>query len=147
MKSLFKKTVLVFFSLIIFFLLFIGASVIYNSLENKNNNVNFENISLSVPAPQNEERGVLDRADMLEKALKSVVGISSADAFSKNTMYMGSGVMATSDGYIITNQHVVGARPQRIEVTLHSGETLEGKTLWSSSTLDLAIVKIKGEKL
>ncbi len=145
MKSLFKKFILVFFSLIIFFSLFLGASVIYNSVGNKNNNANFENISLSVPAPQKDERGVLDRADMLERALKSVVGISSADAFSKNIMYMGSGVMATSDGYIITNQHVVGARPQRIEVTLHTGETLEGKTLWQSSALDLAIVKINGE--
>jgi len=40
---------------------------------------------------------------------------------------------------------VIGARPERIEVTLHSGETLEGKTVWSESSLDLAIVKIEGK--
>jgi len=58
---------------------------------------------------------------------------------------MGSGVIASSNGYIITNHHVIGARPERVTVTLHSGETLAGETVWSDSSLDLAIVKIDGE--
>ena len=88
------------------------------------------------------------REDMLEDALKSVVGISSADAAGGkdgDTWYMGSGVLVSSDGYIITNHHVIGARPKRIVVTLHNGEVTEGTTVWSESSLDLAIVKIQGE--
>ena len=88
------------------------------------------------------------REDMLENALKCVVGISSADGSKgtagKNEWYMGSGVLATDDGYIITNHHVIGARPERIVVTLHNGDTIEGKTVWSDSALDLAVVKIDG---
>ena len=88
------------------------------------------------------------REDMLEDALESVVGISSADASSSredDTWYMGSGVLVSSDGYIITNHHVIGARPKRIVVTLHNGDVTEGTTVWSESSLDLAIVKIDGE--
>ena len=87
--------------------------------------------------------------NMLEETLQCVVGISSADTSSgvnsKTQWYMGSGILASSDGYIITNHHVIGARPQRIEVTLYNGETLEGKTVWSESSLDLAVVKIEGQ--
>lgn len=94
----------------------------------------------AVPSPARE--------DMLEDALKSVVGISAADKNGKNgenMWYMGSGVLASDDGYIITNHHVIGARPARVEVTLYNGETLEGKTVWSDSALDLAVVKIDGK--
>ncbi len=88
------------------------------------------------------------REDMLEDALQSVVGISSADASQSqegDTWYMGSGVLVSTDGYIITNHHVIGARPKRIVVTLHNGDVTEGTTIWSESSLDLAIVKIDGE--
>ena len=86
---------------------------------------------------------------MLEETLQCVVGISSADTSSgvnsKTQWYMGSGILASGDGYIITNHHVVGARPGRIEVTLYNGEIIEGKTVWSESSLDLAVVKIEGK--
>ncbi len=111
-------------------------------------------------AGQTENGGIYSRAipektaeklsaeDMLDHALKSVVGISSADPVtvkSENELrYMGSGVIVSEDGYIITNHHVVGARPSRIEVTLSDGETTEGKTVWSDPALDLAVVKISG---
>lgn len=94
------------------------------------------------------ETGTVKSAqDMLEHALKSVVGISSADHSEKESqqlMYMGSGVVVSEDGYIITNHHVIGARPGRIEVTLSDGKVKEGKTVWSDAALDLAVVKIPG---
>lgn len=94
-----------------------------------------------------ETKSVKSAEDMLEHALKSVVGISSADhteSESQQVLYMGSGVVVSEDGYIITNHHVVGARPRRIEVTLSDGKTAEGKTVWSDASLDLAVVKIPG---
>ena len=94
-----------------------------------------------------ETKTVKSAEDMLEHALKSVVGISSADHSEKpgqQILYMGSGVVVSEDGYIITNHHVIGARPGRIEVTLSDGKTVNGKTVWSDAALDLAVVKIPG---
>lgn len=87
-------------------------------------------------------------SDVIEAALPSVVGVSSsgpADA-AGSTYYMGSGVIATDDGYIITNQHVIGAGSGRIAVTLMSGSTREAREIWSDSALDLAVIKIDGER-
>lgn len=145
MKGLIKKTAVVFAAVAAFFALLLAVTGIYTKIQNQNfTNGKYQNVQIKT-ATEPAEKNVLERADMLERALRSVVGISSADALSPDVMYMGSGVMATNDGYIITNHHVIGARPQRIEVTLYNGETLTGKTLWTNSALDLAIVKIEGD--
>lgn len=84
--------------------------------------------------------------NMLSEAVKTVVGVSSRDKTDvSGTEYIGSGVIVSEDGYIITNYHVIGARPGRIEITLSDGETTEGTTVWSDTSLDLAVVKIKGD--
>ena len=149
MRSVLRKTALILISVIAFFSVLILASGIYMQIKDPDSQNNSSGIVLNAPtqAPFPEESSIISREDMLENALESVVGISSADSGINDDMqswYMGSGVMATSDGYIITNQHVIGARPQRIVVTLHDGKTTEGKTVWSDSTLDLAVVKIDG---
>ena len=84
--------------------------------------------------------------DMLESAVKTVVGISgSSRAGGRNAEYAGSGVIVSHDGYIITNQHVIGTRPERIEVTLSDGETVDATAVWSDAALDLAVLKISGK--
>ena len=55
---------------------------------------------------------------------------------------VGSGVVVTSDGYIITNEHVVTNNPNSITVSMTDGTTFPGKLIWSDSSLDLAVVKI-----
>ena len=149
MRSVLKKTALILISVISVFSVLILASGIYMQINDPEPRNNSSGITLNTPsiAPFSEENTLISREDMLENALESVVGISSADSGVSGDMqswYMGSGVIATQDGYIITNQHVIGARPQRIVVTLHDGKTTEGKTVWSDSTLDLAVVKIDG---
>lgn len=101
--------------------------------------------------PRSEVKETAGSVSMLEKLLPSVVGISTATtvsgpfSYNKNEEWnMGSGIIATDDGYIVTNQHVVGARPDRILVTLSGGETFEGRTVWSDASLDLAVIKING---
>ena len=55
----------------------------------------------------------------------------------------GSGVLLTSDGYVLTNDHVVeGAN--RITVTLATGKVLAGKIVGSDHLTDIAVVKIPG---
>lgn len=60
---------------------------------------------------------------------------------------VGSGVIVTTDGYILTNQHVVTDNPKSITVSLQDGRTFDGAVIWSDSTLDLAIVKIDATDL
>lgn len=83
-------------------------------------------------------------ADMIETVLPSVVGISTASE-QEGIWNMGSGVVATDNGYIITNQHVV-AGSDDIMVTLYSGVTRRARKIWSDSALDLAVIKIDGER-
>jgi S1-C subfamily serine protease len=53
----------------------------------------------------------------------------------------GSGVIYTSDGYIITNNHVV-SDAQSISVTLASGQQLQGTVVGTDAANDIAVVKI-----
>lgn len=148
MKGVVRKTAAVMAVAAITVAVILGAGGIYSMVnDTQNESENNSLLRLSAEETKNDSFTSRSREDMLENAIKSVVGISSADALkSKNgeNWYMGSGVIASDDGYIITNHHVIGARPQRIEVTLYNGETIEGKTVWSSSALDLAVVKIDG---
>lgn len=58
-----------------------------------------------------------------------------------NPTVHGSGVIYKSNGYIITNAHVV-KDILNLTVVLSNGESVSGKVLFSDETLDLAIVKI-----
>ena len=60
---------------------------------------------------------------------------------------VGSGVVVSSNGYIITNEHVVTADPSSITVSMTDGTTFPGKLIWSDSSLDLAVVKIDASGL
>lgn len=148
MRGVVKKTVAVLLLTAAICVGMLAVGGIYSMMkENQKNDDVSPGTRLSQKKSEIENMAGYAREDMLETALKSVVGISSADAGSKGrekSWYMGSGVMASDDGYIITNHHVIGARPQRIVVTLYNGETTEGKTVWSDSALDLAVVKIDG---
>lgn len=54
---------------------------------------------------------------------------------------LGSGVIATTDGYILTNYHVVEAADS-IEVALYDGRKFPGKFIGADPDTDLAVVKI-----
>ena len=53
----------------------------------------------------------------------------------------GSGIIATSDGYIITNEHVVDGA-STLKVILSDGTTYQAKLVGSDSVTDLAVIKI-----
>ncbi len=92
-------------------------------------------------------------AAVAEKAQKTVVGITTDITRTANTFFgpqtekgksMGSGMIVDSNGYILTNSHVVGdGQYDKITVSLIDGSTAEGKVLWNDTTLDMAVVKIE----
>jgi len=60
----------------------------------------------------------------------------------------GSGFIITSDGYILTNNHVVEGAT-KLQVTLDTGEKFEAEVIGTDPMIDLGLIKIdpKGKKL
>src|SRR5215467_4536339 len=59
---------------------------------------------------------------------------------------LGSGVVMTTDGYILTNNHVVDGA-DKIHVDLADDRTLEGKVIGTDKPSDLALIKVNGSGL
>lgn len=64
----------------------------------------------------------------------------------KETVGSGSGVIITSDGYIVTNNHVVSGA-EAIKVYLQDGTEYEAQLIGTDSYTDLAVIKINAENL
>lgn len=54
---------------------------------------------------------------------------------------LGSGYIISSDGYILTNDHVAG-NATKISVTMTNGETIDAKMIGSDKNSDVALLKI-----
>ncbi len=59
---------------------------------------------------------------------------------------LGSGVIVSPNGYILTNFHVI-ERADDIQVSLNDGKTYKAKVIGSDPESDLAILQIKADKL
>jgi Do/DeqQ family serine protease len=59
---------------------------------------------------------------------------------------LGSGVIVSSDGYILTNNHVVEGADE-IEITLNDSRHARGKVIGTDPDTDLAVLKIELDKL
>ena len=87
--------------------------------------------------------------------MKSVVGISKlkdngSSIFSSNnetSLGLGTGMIVSSNGYILSNEHVTGSKYSTCYVTLENGSTYDGTVVWSDSDLDLSITKIEAKDL
>ncbi len=89
-----------------------------------------------------------DLASVVSAARQSVVTIT-ADGqavngfspFGAPTGGIGSGIIVSSDGYILTNRHVVEGS-QTLSVELYDGHTYPATIVQQSTTNDLALIKI-----
>lgn len=92
--------------------------------------------------------------DMLEGVTKSVVGISKLsntggsilNNVKSDDLGLGTGIVVSSDGYILSNSHVTGEKYSNCYVTVDEN-TYKGTVQWSDTNLDLSIVKIQANDL
>lgn len=77
----------------------------------------------------------------ISKIVTNDTGIFSVN--SEKTLSLGSGIIISNDGYILTNEHVSGGKYSRCYVNI-AGEEKEyaGNVVWADSDIDLSIIKI-----
>ena len=94
-------------------------------------------------------------ADVIEKVTKSVVGISKlkntgSSIFTSNDegkMGLGTGIIVSKNGYILSNEHLTGEKFSKCYVTLEDGRNYNGTVVWSDVDLDLSIIRINAKDL
>lgn len=59
---------------------------------------------------------------------------------------LGSGVIITSDGYIVTNNHVIDGA-EKLEVTLNDNSKYNAKVIGTDPSTDLALLKVEAKNL
>ncbi|MEO5919579.1 MAG: trypsin-like peptidase domain-containing protein, partial [Pseudolysinimonas sp.] len=110
---------------------------------------NLSNVQTEAASPQtitvNDADNVNAVTAVAAKASPSVVTISVTASSAGGT---GSGVVLSSDGYVLTNTHVVtldGASSDgTIEVTTYDGKLYKAKVVGIDPIVDLAVIKLEG---
>lgn len=144
LKYIIKKLLLVFliaFVSIFLYQFFIEVQKVSNPKENYGTRLSAEEEDLDESD---------DISSTIEKASSGVVGISKikntgSSVFlsgASESLGLGSGIIVSNKGYILTNQHVVGNINQSCYVTVKNGKTYNGKVIWANVDIDLAIIKV-----
>ena len=89
-------------------------------------------------------------AQMLENVTGSVVGISKLtntggsilNNVTSEELGLGTGILVSDNGYILSNSHVTGDKYSTCYVTIEEN-TYKGTVVWSDSNLDLSITKVQ----
>lgn len=136
------------------------AVYLYNTYNNiEINQTNYETSKTSstktVQTVENAQEESKKVADIIEETTRKVVGISKLknagnSILSKSTeseLGLGTGMIVTEDGYILSNAHVTGEKYSKCYVTLENGSNYDGTVMWSDSDLDLSITKINAKNL
>ena len=152
-KKIIKSTLIIVITFIIIIFL-------YNTYANiEINQADYKTERTISTANEQTVENVIENSEkistMLEKAMGSVVGISKLKSngnsiFStsnEDALGIGTGIIVTEDGYILSNEHVTGGKFSTCYITLESGKKQEGKVVWSDSDLDLSLTKIDAKNL
>lgn len=87
---------------------------------------------------------------VLEKTSDTVVGISKLQSVDTSffsleaakTYNLGTGVIISKKGYVLTNNHITGGILSKCYITTEDGEEYNASVVWSNENLDLSILKI-----
>ena len=157
MKKNKVKKILIIISILSILLAFILYLIImYRNIEVTPNyqisRVQSADISQTVEKVEKNSTSV---ADVIETTTKSIVGISKLkntgnSIFLKNdesSLGIGTGILVSSNGYILSNSHVTGEKYSTCYITLENGLYYNGTVVWSDTDLDLSLTKINAKDL
>lgn len=148
---------------------------IYSTIENRDNNQKmaqntYEESLTAIPAsytmPQAPPQNTPNFTSAAEMSVHAVVHIKTEvrrrtsvyddffyeffgrtqPQYNQPLVATGSGVIITSDGFIVTNNHVVH-NAERLEVTLNDKRTYEAEIIGTDPSTDLALIKISEDHL
>lgn len=98
-------------------------------------------ISLNtVPTPEGDE---LSLQEIYKKCVKYIVSVSTKTG---KGMSWGSGIIMSSDGYIITNAHVI-AGAESVTVSTYDDKSFEASLVGTDNISDLTVLKIEASDL
>ena len=122
----------------------------YKTVDTNSSSNNTSSITTEVQY-SNNEAGVYEK--VIAKAIDSVVEITSKSESqtsffgqSYSSTSLGSGVIISEDGYIVTNNHVVESATN-VSITLNNGETYDATIVGTDAKTDLALLKIDANDL
>ena len=147
-KRKLKRNTFISVVILILILILFRLYQIYSRIDISNyNNVRAERLSETISEKNKED---LTITQMLENATNCVVGVSkikdkgntifTTDGISK--IGIGSGVIVSEKGYILTNEHVSGSKNSSCYITMEDGKNYNANVVWSDTNLDLSIIKI-----
>ena len=64
----------------------------------------------------------------------------------RRSLSLGSGVIISADGYVVTNNHVVGENVREITVALPDKREVKGKVIGTDPATDIALLKINVDR-
>ena len=156
-KKKIKKWVCIFIIVIIICSTSIFLYNTYTNIDINNSDYQIERVQSTIDEQTVEkaEEKSKNVADILEKTMECVVGLSKlknagSSIFSTNNetnLGLGTGVIISENGYILSNEHVTGAKYSTCYITLENSKKYDGTVVWSDSDLDLSITKIEANNL
>ena len=135
---------------VIFLIAFISIFIYQIFIELQESSTKEETYGIKISADEDIENKTENISNVIEKVSNAVVGISkirnigSSVFLSDSTvdLGLGTGIIVSKKGYILTNQHVVGENSSKCYITVEDGKDYTGKIIWSNAHIDLAIIKV-----
>lgn len=129
-----------------------GSAVIYRDGEDMRNKVDLST-ALGLQGESASGQEPMSIVDIARQVGPAVVGITATGESSsgmflipQQTQSSGSGIIISSDGYIVTNNHVVEGASS-LKVTLNTMEEYDAKLVGTDPQTDLAVIKIEATGL
>ena len=147
-----KRNIFIAFIIIVTTILIVSLVRLYSRID-----ISKSNEEIKVERTGTSSTNINENDESIENIIAetnySVVGISKIEdvgdsVFSENAIEklgLGTGIIVSSKGYIVTNMHVSGDKYSNCYVTLENGNSYKANVVWADSTLDLSILKINIE--